>query len=142
MVNKYTVLCMGRDWWNLLFAKIRVDNKSHKPKISVTDLGTMTSPKEIAVFQRVTNLFRFVSNLDLLLQGEKIMARLDQLTAEVAEVQGTVASAIALIQGLAQQIKDAGTDQAALDDIVAQLNAQQEALAAAVAANSEPAIPE
>ena len=94
------------------------------------------------MFQRVTNLFRFVSNLDLLLQGEKIMARLDQLTAEVAEVQGTVASAIALIQGLAQQIKDAGTDQAALDDIVAQLNAQQEALAAAVAANSEPAIPE
>jgi len=70
------------------------------------------------------------------------MAKLDGLIAEVEEVRGTVASAIVLIQGLAQQIKDAGTDQAALDEIVAQLDAQQQALAAAVAAHSEPVVPD
>ena len=88
---------------------------------------------------RLIKLFRFVYHFeDLQKQVEKNMARLDGLAAEVAEVQGTVESAIVLIRGLAQQIKDAGTDQAMLDDIVAQLDAQQQALAEAVAANSEP----
>ena len=70
------------------------------------------------------------------------MAKLDGLIAEVEEVRGTVASAVALIEGLKKQIIEAGTDQAALDEIVAQLDAQQQMLAAAVALNSEPVEPD
>ena len=66
------------------------------------------------------------------------MAKIDGLIAEVEEVRGTVASAVALIEGLKKQIIEAGTDQAALDEVVAQLDAQQQALAAAVALHSDP----
>jgi anti-sigma factor ChrR (cupin superfamily) len=81
---------------------------------------------------------RLLNAVRFMFFGEEIlMAKLDGLIAEVEEVKGTVASAIALIAGLKEQIENAGTDQAALDEIVAQLDAQQQALAAAVAANPD-----
>ena len=66
------------------------------------------------------------------------MAKLDALTAEIAEVKGTVASAIALIQSLAERIEACECDPEKLAALVADLNSSQESLAAAVAANSFP----
>lgn len=74
----------------------------------------------------------------LLTQGEKIMALLDQLTADVQADKDAVNSAITLINGLAQQIKDAGTDPAALKALTDQLEANTSSLAAAVTANTTP----
>jgi hypothetical protein len=73
---------------------------------------------------------------------EHIMANLDKLTAAVAEVATVEASAVALIQGIAQQLKDAiaANDPAAIDALVTQLQDATAPLAAAVAANT-PAAP-
>ena len=71
------------------------------------------------------------------IRGQKnIMAALDTLTAEVARNTTVEASALALIQGLAAQIKSAGTDPVALKAITDSLTANDDALAAAVAANT------
>lgn len=67
----------------------------------------------------------------------------DQLTAlqqEVANDTDVTNSVLKVIDGLAQQIKDAGTDPAALEAITAQLSQNRLSLAAAVAANT-PAAP-
>lgn len=64
------------------------------------------------------------------------MPALDDLTREVAENKTVIDSAVALIQGLAQQIRDAGTNAAALADLASKLDAQSNALGAAVAANT------
>jgi hypothetical protein len=74
----------------------------------------------------------------LFLIGAKIMAKLDALEAEVAEVEGAVDSAIALITGLRAEIIEAGTDPEKLADLVRRLDEKQQALAAAVAANPTP----
>lgn len=64
------------------------------------------------------------------------MADLSALTREVQENGEVAASAVALINGLAQQIRDAAGDQAALDALAADLDAQAGPLADAVAANT------
>ena len=69
----------------------------------------------------------------ILIRTSKIMALLDELTAEVAETKGVVASAVELIKGLRQQIIDAGTDPTKLAELVASLDTDNKALAAAVA---------
>jgi hypothetical protein len=73
-------------------------------------------------------------------EGDKIMAALDDLTAQVNASTTVESSAIALIQGIAGQIAAAGTNPAALAALTAKLNASASALAAAVAANT-PAAP-
>ena len=64
------------------------------------------------------------------------MSKLDDLQAAVAASDKVIQSAVTLINGLAQQIKDAGTDPAALAAVVADIEANKDALAAAVAANT------
>lgn len=76
----------------------------------------------------------------LKLEGKIIMSDLTQLQADVATETTVEQSAITLIGGLAQQIKDAGTDPVALKAVTDQMEANQAALAAAVAANT-PAAP-
>ena len=70
------------------------------------------------------------------------MAAIDDLKAEVARNVTVETSAVALIQGIAQQLKDAlaANDTAALQDLTTQLSGSADALAAAVAANT-PAAP-
>lgn len=63
---------------------------------------------------------------------------LDRLTTEVAETRSAVDSAVTLISGLAEQIRDLKDDPAALEALADDLDAQQADIAAAVAANSEP----
>ena len=64
------------------------------------------------------------------------MADLTKLQDEVAAETDVTQSAIKLLENLSAEIKAAGTDQAALDSLVQQLDAQKQALADAVVANT------
>ncbi len=69
-------------------------------------------------------------------QGEQIMSKITDLQAAVAASDAVIQSAVLLINGLAQQIKDAGTDPVALAAVIADIEANKQALADAVAANT------
>lgn len=71
--------------------------------------------------------------VELKQQGVDMSKELDDLTAEVAATKTVVDSAVVLIQGLRQQIIDAGTDPAALQALTDSLKSTEAALAAAVA---------
>lgn len=64
------------------------------------------------------------------------MANLTRLTNEIQELTTVVEGATKLISELSQRIKNAGTDEAKLNELTNQLDAQANALAAAVAANT------
>lgn len=65
---------------------------------------------------------------------------LDDLKAQVQKNTDVEASAVTLIQGIAQQLKDAGNDPAKIQALSDQLKSSADALAAAVTANT-PAAP-
>ncbi len=67
---------------------------------------------------------------------KKMSAELDRLTTEVSETSTVVDSAVALIQGLAEQIRQLATDPAALNALADSLDTKTNELAAAVAANT------
>lgn len=69
-------------------------------------------------------------------QGATMAGELARLQTEVTEMAGVVDSAITLIAGLAQQIRDLASDPAALTAMADELDAKANALAAAVVANS------
>jgi hypothetical protein len=69
-----------------------------------------------------------------------IMATLQDIEGEVGNLDTVEDSAIALIQGLADQIKNLQPNQAAIDQLYADVIARKEKLAAAVTANT-PAAP-
>lgn len=64
------------------------------------------------------------------------MAALDDLTAQVAANKTVIDSALALINGIAARITAAGTDPAALAALTTSLKSEDDALAAAVTANT------
>lgn len=72
-------------------------------------------------------------------QGEQQMADLSALQTEVSENGEVAASAVALLNGLSQQLKDAlaANDPAAIQALVDQLDANTQGLADAVAANTD-----
>jgi hypothetical protein len=63
-------------------------------------------------------------------------AEFDRLTSEVAESTTVMASAVTLINGLAQQLRDAANDPAAITALADTLDTNANALAAAVSANT------
>ena len=63
-------------------------------------------------------------------------AELDRLTTEVAETGQVVDSAITLLSQLSDLIRQNATDPAALNQLANDLDAKQNELAAAVAANT------
>jgi hypothetical protein len=70
-------------------------------------------------------------------EGEQLMSQeLDALTAEVARNTTVEKSALALIKGFAAQLAAAGTDPVKLKALQASLAANDDELAAAVAANT------
>jgi ABC-type transporter Mla subunit MlaD len=69
-------------------------------------------------------------------QGAATMASLDELTAAVAAQTTVVDSAVTLLGQLAQMVRDAGTDPAALAALADQIEAQSAELADAVTANT------
>lgn len=88
-------------------------------------------------FEHSEQLNRIERKLDQLLSGEnRIMADLTGLTAEVARNTTVEGSALALIQGFAAQLAAAGTDPVKLQALQDTLKANDDSLAAAVAANT------
>lgn len=67
---------------------------------------------------------------------EEIMDQLTQLQQAVAAEDTVIGSAVALINGIAQRIADAGVDPDALSALTTDIQNQASALAAAVAANT------
>jgi uncharacterized membrane protein len=67
---------------------------------------------------------------------ETMSAEMDALIAQVAESIAVEQSAILLIQGFAAQLEAAGTDPVKLAELKAALDASEQNLAAAVAANT------
>ncbi len=65
-----------------------------------------------------------------------IMATLADVVAEVGAESTVIDSAIALIQGLAAQVAALTPDQAAIDQLAADIQAKSDALATAVKANT------
>lgn len=63
-------------------------------------------------------------------------AGVERLSGEVAEIGTVVDSAVTLIEGLAQQIRDSLGDEEALGALADELDAKANALASAVAANT------
>ena len=68
------------------------------------------------------------------------VAKIDDLELEVAKVATVTDSAVALINGIAQQLRDAGSTDPRIQAVIASLDDKANALAAAVAANT-PAAP-
>lgn len=63
-------------------------------------------------------------------------AALADLAAKVAAEDTVIQSAVTLIQGLTQQLKDAAVDNAEVQSLAADIDAQTTALAAAIPANT------
>lgn len=89
------------------------------------------------------DLFSFKQESEILAQLRAIRAQgvimageLARLQTEVEEIGGVVDSAITLIGGLAQQIRDLSGEPAALNALADDLDAKAALLAAAVVANS------
>jgi hypothetical protein len=75
--------------------------------------------------------------LDLIIKNQgTIMAALDDLTAQVAANTTVSQSALTLINGIAARITAAGTDPTKLAALTASLKSDDDALAAAVTANT------
>src|SRR4051812_22943890 len=93
------------------------------------------------------HLKRIEDKLDLVLQASRrsnqenvdMATLLDNLKASVERNNNLERSAIQLIQGLAAQVRAAGTDPMALRQLAEALDSQSDSLAAAISANT-PAI--
>ena len=79
------------------------------------------------ILRRVTALERTITQGD-----QAIMADLSQLQQEVEETGTVVDSAVTLIGGLAEALREAATDPAQIQQLAAQLDAKTQELAAAV----------
>lgn len=77
----------------------------------------------------VKNLTQYIQERDAFMTQE-----LDALTLEVSETNTIMQSAVVLIQGLAAQLEAIADDPAAILQLAADLDAQSDALAAAIAA--------
>lgn len=84
-------------------------------------------------------LARIAMKLDLIAsKQENMMADLTDLQAQVASNTTVIESAIVLINGIAARIDAAGVDPVALKALSDSLKASDDALSAAVAANTPP----
>lgn len=68
--------------------------------------------------------------------GKKIMASLADIQTAVTAEDTVIDSAVTLLQGLAQKIKDLAPNQAAIDALAADVTAKTDALAKAVTDNT------
>jgi hypothetical protein len=73
--------------------------------------------------------------------SRSIMADLTGLQQAVANETTVEQSAITLLNGLAEQLKNAGTDPVAIQAVVDSINSSSAALAAAITANTPAAAP-
>jgi peptidoglycan hydrolase CwlO-like protein len=96
-------------------------------------------------FELWSDLFEALRHIDHRIRAQsdaiehliETMQKLDHLQAEVARNTEVTTSAIALIQGLAAKIEELKNDPAALQALADSLKANDDAMAAAVTANTE-----
>lgn len=92
----------------------------------------MTSNRELKrLMERSHRVLHFILRRTI-----HMSAALDRLTSEVSETSTAVDSVLALVEGLAQQIRDAAEDPVKLNALADELDAKQAAIAAAVTANT------
>jgi len=88
----------------------------------------------------VVNLLVLICSITILVilvkGGRKVMVDLSKLQADVAAQSTVVASAEALIKGLADRIRATAGDQAAVDALATQVEQDSQGLADAVQANT------
>jgi transcriptional antiterminator len=77
-------------------------------------------------------------NSTLIQQGDRIVSHLAELENAVAAMGTVVTSAVTLIEGLAAKLIEFQNDPAKIAELAAQLTAEKDALAAAVAAGTTP----
>ncbi len=92
------------------------------------------TPKLDAILRNQAEILRLLNIL--VTQEQKLMATLNDVQNAVTAEDTVIDSAITLIQGLADQIKNLQPKQAAIDKLAADVSAKSQALAAAVAANT------
>lgn len=83
---------------------------------------------------QLTKILNVVNTI--LIKEDKIMATLKDVQAAVQAENTVIDSAITLLNGLAQQVKDLAPDQAAIDALAAEISAKTLVLASAVTANT------
>lgn len=117
----------------------RIAGRMQRMQINVT----FTAVPDAATLALLTEILARVKLLtrEVRAESQAMSKELDDLTAQVQRNGDVEASAVTLIQGIAQQLKDAQNDPAAVAALAASLGAQADALAAAVAANT-PAAPQ
>jgi hypothetical protein len=95
--------------------------------------------KKLGKIQKQLN--QIEQTLSFIMDSEEHMtAELDALTAEVNEVEGVMDSAVVLLQGLSDYIREHANDPAALTALADSLEAKEQALAQAIANNPVPAV--
>lgn len=102
----------------------------------ITDIGEDTATTIQCKLDKVLSILQL-----LVKKGKEIVADLTELQQQVQENTQVEASAITLLNGLAQQIADLKDDPQALQALSDQLKSSGDALAAAIAANT-PAQPQ
>lgn len=111
-------------------------NKSHHVvDLNVNMVGSSGGSANINELKALMLAFGVTLN-EVLKQGETMATALEALTAEVARDTEVNQSAIILLQGLAAKIEELKNQPAALQKLADDLRASQDALAAAVAANT------
>lgn len=92
---------------------------------------------ELHVHIHTPDLSKILEKLDFLtFKLLKMSEQLDKLTQEVAENKTVMESAVTLLNGLKTRLDEAGTDATKLAQLSADLDANTNALAAAVTANT------
>ena len=106
----------------------------------MTDLSSWLLLQTLDMFN--DRLASIEAKLDSITRRAKAMSLvLDNLKAQVARNTSLEQSAIALIQGLAQQIRDAAGDPAALAELATNLETSATSLSDAIVANTPAAPP-
>jgi chromosome segregation ATPase len=89
------------------------------------------SPLDPAYVERLDSLTQLVQE-----RTDAMSQQLDDLKREVQESRAVTEGAVTLIGGLSDQIRELKDDPQALEDLAAELDSQQQALAAAITANT------
>ncbi len=69
----------------------------------------------------------------IVIKGDLLMAKMDELVVEIGETEGKVDQLLALVQSLKDQLIAAGTDPVKIAEVIERLNTMQAKMEAATA---------
>jgi uncharacterized coiled-coil protein SlyX len=107
------------------------------PNLAFPPIAMPPAPSGIVIAFLIVILFQLL----ILKQGRHMSAELDRLTASVTKIKDQDDSIIALVNGLAQQIRDNANNPAALNALADSLDAEAQKVADAVSQNTTPPPP-